>query len=96
MNAFYPFHVAFASFGDASSETALCFGRPPLSEGESTFLWVASYARARRDALTPFSDPDAHTLPMLSVRPAKRYTERVSKPPAWIITLRFGGRLQSL
>jgi hypothetical protein len=50
--------------------------------GELMFSWVASHALARLDALTPFSDPDAHTLPMLSVRPAKRYTERESKPPA--------------
>jgi hypothetical protein len=64
--------------------------------GESMFLWVASHALVRQDALTPFSDPDAHTLPMLSVRPAKRYTERESKPLAWIIPLRFGGRLQLL
>jgi hypothetical protein len=27
--------------------------------GESTFLWVASDALARPDALTPFDDPDA-------------------------------------
>jgi hypothetical protein len=60
--------VAFTSFGDASSETALRFGHRPLSKGESMFSWVASHALARQDALTPFSDPDAHTLPMLSVR----------------------------
>jgi hypothetical protein len=32
INAFYPFHVAFAFFGDALSETVLRFGRPPLDE----------------------------------------------------------------
>jgi hypothetical protein len=39
-------------------------------------------ALARMNALVPFSDPDARTFPMRSVRPAKRYTERESKPPA--------------
>jgi hypothetical protein len=44
--------------------------------GESTFSWVALRALARQDALTPFSDPDAHTLPMVSVHPAL-YRERI-------------------
>jgi hypothetical protein len=58
---FYPFHVAFAVFGDASSVTRFASAVCPLriSMGESTFLWVASDALARPDALTPFNDPDA-------------------------------------
>jgi hypothetical protein len=44
-------HVAFASFGDASSDSALRLVVHP-SKGASTFSWIAQRL-ARRDVLTP-------------------------------------------
>jgi hypothetical protein len=51
INAFF-LHVALASFGDASSGSALCFGRPPLSRVRRRFSGSLN-ALTRRDVLTP-------------------------------------------
>jgi hypothetical protein len=45
-------YVAFAFFGDASSGSALRFGRPPLSGMRQRFGGSLN-ALDRRDALTP-------------------------------------------
>jgi hypothetical protein len=103
--------VAFAFFGDASSDSALRFGRPPPPLKGCVDVLVDCSTPSRRDALTPrASTPVALARPD-ALRPwatqmrnhsnaictsAKRFTARVSKTPVSIIPLRFRARLLSL
>jgi hypothetical protein len=45
--------------------------------GESTYLWVASHALARLDALFSFSDPDAQTTRCFRSSCEALYRERI-------------------
>jgi hypothetical protein len=45
--------------------------------GESTFLWVASHALARPDALTPFNDPDAQATNWFRASREALFGERI-------------------
>jgi hypothetical protein len=97
INAFFLFHVAFAFFGDASSETVLRFGRPPLGETP----WASRRIMGRFSRPSQAGCFDAlqhkrtnHELVSCVLRSAFQRENRSLW--RWIIPLRFQGRLTSL
>jgi hypothetical protein len=67
-------------FGDASSESALCFGRPPLSRVRQCFSGSLN-ALARRDALTPMSVHNGRPTPLPGGTPCAHGRRRRSLIP---------------
>jgi hypothetical protein len=86
--------VAIAVFSDASSVTRFASAIRPLMnlQGKSTFLWVASDALARPDALTPFDDPDAQATRWFCA--SREALERESKLWIWITLFASKGDLR--